>query len=230
MLLLHAVDPGIASAYSRQDVLLFHFILFSRSFGLPGPHKLLALIPLGDIINHDHTHPTVLLHESKEFVFFKTTEEVMAGSEVFSSYGKKDNARYLMYYGFVMENDPAMDMVEVLYDVPVTYREGDGDWEEGERGAAQGESRVVRSRYTYWLALQDTASSRERVLSTLRQLVHITQEGDLLRPVVLEGGTRSGTTDSRASDSARGGVTMGRQHEKKVLLALAKMCQLHLKT
>ena len=44
--------------------------------------------------------------DSEEGFVIEAIEDLPKGVEVFDSYGKKCNSRYLLNYGFVIENNP----------------------------------------------------------------------------------------------------------------------------
>lgn len=201
VLLLAEVDPALAATVSRRQVLYFWCIILSRSFQLPGPGELLALIPLGDIFNHNSKDRNIILVESQDHNHFRILADgVQAGAELLVTYGNKSNHMALFYYGFVPQEaagpglgvDSAQAAVQVLFEDPT----------------AQGPLGATADRNLYWLHLEVAEQVRAQAMALLRELV-------LHKKLV-------------GGEGGEGDVVLGRQVEKKMLLRLAKMCQYHL--
>ena len=77
-------------------------VLTSRVFGFTrnGDNDV-ALVPYADLLNHREPPNTRwYFHEPDQTFRVETTTEIPKGSEVFDTYGKKDNSLMWMYYGF----------------------------------------------------------------------------------------------------------------------------------
>ena len=65
------------------------------------------MAPFADMLNHKLPKQTSWNYiDSEEGFVIEAIEDLPKGVEVFDSYGKKCNSRYLLNYGFVIENNP----------------------------------------------------------------------------------------------------------------------------
>ena len=105
---IKSVDPNF-SRFSFEEFKWARMVVSSRIFGLVMNRiKTDALVPLADMLNH-HTPKQTSWYFSDEdggFVIrnLKVTEP---GSEIFDSYGQKCNSRFLLNYGFTLQNNPS---------------------------------------------------------------------------------------------------------------------------
>ena len=79
----------------------------SRIFGIKiHGHKTDSLCPLADMLNHKRPRQTqwYFSDEYNSFVI-QALEDIPKGNEVFDSYGRKCNSRFLLNYGFIVENN-----------------------------------------------------------------------------------------------------------------------------
>jgi SET domain len=83
----------------------------SRNFGLQiDGHRTSALVPHADMLNHYRPRETKWTFDEEKQAFTITTLQfVQAGSEVFDSYGQKCNHRFLLNYGFAVEDNRELD-------------------------------------------------------------------------------------------------------------------------
>lgn len=83
----------------------------SRNFGLQiDGHRTSALVPHADMLNHYRPRETKWTFDEDRQAFTITTlQYVTAGSEVFDSYGQKCNHRFLLNYGFAVEDNRELD-------------------------------------------------------------------------------------------------------------------------
>jgi SET domain/Rubisco LSMT substrate-binding len=86
----------------------------SRAFGLTiDDIATTALVPFGDLLNHDMAPNTSWTFDPDHDAFTITaTRAIAAGSEIRDSYGSKSNPRLLLQYGFVIDDNPE-DTVEL---------------------------------------------------------------------------------------------------------------------
>ena len=104
--LLVSVIPG----YSKYDFNLFkkmREVISSRVFGVTIKEKKNDIIaPYADMLNHKRPRQTHWNFDdnSNSFVI-KAVSNVKKGQEVFDSYGIKCNSRFLLNYGFTVENN-----------------------------------------------------------------------------------------------------------------------------
>jgi histone-lysine N-methyltransferase SETD3 len=82
-------------------------IVSSRIFGIKVNNKKTdCLVPLADMLNHKRPRHTIWFYSDKHNSFMiQALEDIEENQEVFDSYGKKCNSRFLLNYGFVCENN-----------------------------------------------------------------------------------------------------------------------------
>ena len=82
-------------------------IVSSRVFGITMHNvKTDALVPFADLLNHRRPRQTQWFYDDDKDAFIvQAIENIDKGSEIFDSYGKKTNARFLLNYGFSIENN-----------------------------------------------------------------------------------------------------------------------------
>jgi len=83
----------------------------SRNFGLQiDGHRTSALVPHADMLNHYRPRETKWTFDEEQQAFTITTlQHIAAGSEVLDSYGQKCNHRFLLNYGFAVEDNRELD-------------------------------------------------------------------------------------------------------------------------
>ena len=69
-----------------------------------------VLVPFADLLNHKRPRQTQWYYDDaiNNFVI-QVTEDIMKGSEIYNSYGKKSNGRFLLNYGFAIENNDSAE-------------------------------------------------------------------------------------------------------------------------
>ena len=82
-------------------------IISSRVFGITIHNvKTDALVPFADLLNHRRPRQTQWFYDDNKDAFIvQAIEDIEKGMEIFDSYGKKSNARFLLNYGFSIENN-----------------------------------------------------------------------------------------------------------------------------
>ncbi|WP_158501680.1 SET domain-containing histone-lysine N-methyltransferase [Vitiosangium sp. GDMCC 1.1324] len=110
--LLRAHIPGWASL-TATEFLWACVVVSSRNFGVKlrgNPVRCLA--PLADMLNHK-TSPDVHwgLSEDEESFEMVALKALPAGQEIHDSYGAKSNHRFLLHYGFVLEDNEHDELV-----------------------------------------------------------------------------------------------------------------------
>jgi histone-lysine N-methyltransferase SETD3 len=82
-------------------------IVSSRVFGISiNKAKTDALVPFADLLNHRRPRQTQWFYDDNKNAFIvQAIEEINPGQEIFDSYGKKTNSRFLLNYGFALENN-----------------------------------------------------------------------------------------------------------------------------
>ena len=93
-------------------------LISSRIFGIAiHDNKTDVLAPFADLLNHKRPRQTQWYYDdSLESFVIQATENIKEGSEIFDSYGKKTNARFLLNYGFCLEdNDTSEYLLTVIF-------------------------------------------------------------------------------------------------------------------
>lgn len=72
-----------------------------HSFGNIG-----TMIPLLDILNHNHEHDWLEMHVEEGHLRVNCNRPVAAGQELFSNYGHLSNGQLLFAYGYAVESNP----------------------------------------------------------------------------------------------------------------------------
>ena len=82
-------------------------LISSRIFGIAiNDNKTDVLAPFADLLNHKRPRQTQWYYDDNlESFVIQATENIKEGSEIFDSYGKKTNARFLLNYGFCMDDN-----------------------------------------------------------------------------------------------------------------------------
>ncbi|EKU20979.1 set domain containing protein, partial [Nannochloropsis gaditana CCMP526] len=83
----------------------------SRNFGLEVNRiRTAALVPYADMLNHQRPRETKWTFDNARQAFTITTLQPIApGAQVYDSYGQKCNHRFLLNYGFAVENNREAD-------------------------------------------------------------------------------------------------------------------------
>jgi histone-lysine N-methyltransferase SETD3 len=102
-------------------------IISSRVFGITMHDvKTDALVPFADLLNHRRPRQTQWFYDDDKDAFIvQAIENIEQGSEIFDSYGKKTNARFLLNYGFSIEKNETSE-----YSLTISSLEtgGVGNW------------------------------------------------------------------------------------------------------
>ena len=101
--------------YSYSNFCKFREVVSSRIFGVTMKGKKNDIIaPYADLFNHCRPRSTHWAYEDDQNSFIVSSiENLNCGMEVFDSYGRKCNARFLLNYGFTIENNED-DEVKVI--------------------------------------------------------------------------------------------------------------------
>ena len=103
-----ALASPLLSYYSFKDFCWARTMVGSRMFGVYiDSVKTNILAPFADMLNHRLPKQTVWNYLQSEGCFIiESLGDLPAGCEVFDSYGRKCNSRYLLNYGFVVTDNP----------------------------------------------------------------------------------------------------------------------------
>ena len=70
-----------------------------------------ALVPYADMLNHSRPRQTRWLFDSRRRAFLIVSMQPLhCGAQVFDSYGKKCNSRFLLNYGFAVDHNADDDV------------------------------------------------------------------------------------------------------------------------
>lgn len=87
--------------YTLEEFMWARTAISSRSFSFrQGIHKLVAMVPLLDMCNHDHS-PNAGWQGDESGFTLRALKSIHASQELFISYGDKSNNRFYNGYGFV---------------------------------------------------------------------------------------------------------------------------------
>jgi histone-lysine N-methyltransferase SETD3 len=95
-------------------------LISSRIFGIAiNDNKTDVLAPFADLLNHKRPRQTQWYYDDVINAFvIQAIEDIQEGSEIFDSYGKKTNARFLLNYGFCLDNNDSHE-----YPLTVVFNE-----------------------------------------------------------------------------------------------------------
>lgn len=93
--------------YSYNQFCESRMLISSRIFGIRiNNTKTDVLVPFADLLNHRRPKQTQWYYDNNLNAFvIQAIEDIPEGYEIFDSYGKKTNSRFLMGYGFALENN-----------------------------------------------------------------------------------------------------------------------------
>ena len=116
-------------------------LISSRIFGISiNDKKTDVLAPFADLLNHKRPRQTQWYYDDKlESFVIQATEDIQEGNEIFDSYGKKTNARFLLNYGFCLDDNDTSE-----YIMRITFNENYPLFEE-KKNFFQNEYELVRS-------------------------------------------------------------------------------------
>ena len=139
-----AVAPSLRQICTLNEFKWARMCVCSRNFGLQiDGHRTSALVPHADMLNHYRPRETKWTFDEEQNAFTITTlQHIPAGAQVYDSYGQKCNHRFLLNYGFAVEENRELDGFcpnEVPLELGVdpndpTYAEKVEFWTRGEVG------------------------------------------------------------------------------------------------
>ncbi|CAD8175344.1 unnamed protein product [Paramecium octaurelia] len=100
------------SQYSFYEFCWARMTASSRIFGINIKGvKTDAFVPLADMLNHKRPKLTSWCYsEEKQGFIIETDEKIDRGQMIFDSYGRKCNSRFLLNYGFVVDDNDANEV------------------------------------------------------------------------------------------------------------------------
>ncbi|CAK4083963.1 unnamed protein product [Aphanomyces euteiches] len=101
------VDPSFGERFSLDRFAWARMIVCSRNFGITiNGVKTAALVPYADMLNHYRPRETSWTFDQEANGFTITAlRSIESGAQVYDSYGKKCNHRFLLNYGFAVRDN-----------------------------------------------------------------------------------------------------------------------------
>jgi len=105
------VAPGLRQIATLEEFQWARMCVCSRNFGLQiNGLRTSALVPHADMFNHFRPRETKWTYDDEIQAFTITTlQAIPAGKQIYDSYGQKCNHRFLLNYGFAVEDNREMD-------------------------------------------------------------------------------------------------------------------------
>mmetsp|Transcript_7023 Transcript_7023/g.7975 ORF Transcript_7023/g.7975 Transcript_7023/m.7975 type:complete len:615 (+) Transcript_7023:45-1889(+) len=105
------VAPNLGDLCTLEEFKWARMCVCSRNFGLQiDGHRTSAMVPHADMLNHYRPRETKWTFEEDRQAFTITTlQGIPSGAQVYDSYGQKCNHRFLLNYGFAVEDNREID-------------------------------------------------------------------------------------------------------------------------
>mmetsp|Transcript_18601 Transcript_18601/g.27293 ORF Transcript_18601/g.27293 Transcript_18601/m.27293 type:complete len:560 (-) Transcript_18601:604-2283(-) len=105
------ICPQLADIATLDEFKWARMCVCSRNFGLQVDcNRTSALVPHADMLNHYRPRETKWTFDDERQAFTITTlQTIQAGAQIYDSYGQKCNHRFLLNYGFAIENNIELD-------------------------------------------------------------------------------------------------------------------------
>jgi protein-histidine N-methyltransferase len=105
------VAPEFANICTLTEFQWARMCVCSRNFGLQiDGHRTSAMVPHADMLNHYRPRETKWTFDCARQAFTITSlQGIREGAEVLDSYGQKCNHRFLLNYGFAVDNNRELD-------------------------------------------------------------------------------------------------------------------------
>ena len=106
-----AVAPTFSSYCTLREFSWARMCVCSRNFGLTvSGIRTAALVPYADMLNHYRPRETRWQYDETRASFtIVSLQSIGRGDQVYDSYGQKCNHRFLLNYGFSIENNVESD-------------------------------------------------------------------------------------------------------------------------
>jgi len=205
--------PSFRNVSTLEEFKWARMCVCSRNFGLVvNGTRTSAMVPLADMLNHYRPRETKWTFDNTLQAFTITTlQNITAGAQVYDSYGQKCNHRFLLNYGFSIENNVEADGF-CPNEVPLEFKLLESDL-------------AIEKKTTFWQADGGTLAKRIRVCATdnentrvafsyLRVMVATPEEFE-----IMEGNSRF---VYRTAKDIR--FPFGLQNERAALAQLEKIC------
>lgn len=103
--------------HSLSKYIWARLAVLTRIFGITiGEKRTSALVPMADMLNHVSPAPTHWTFDNATSHFTITAmESLVAGAQIFDTYGLKSSLDFLMNYGFVPSGDNPSDECKIVF-------------------------------------------------------------------------------------------------------------------
>jgi histone-lysine N-methyltransferase SETD3 len=173
------VAPELATIATLDEFKWARMCVCSRNFGLViNGVRTSALVPHADMLNHYRPRETKWTFDNETQCFTITAlQDIQAGDQIYDSYGQKCNHRFLLNYGFAVEDNRESDgfcpnevSIELTLDEPANRSpaaQNDDDDDEHltskETSKQQPPSDFASTKYAFWVRDGPPSSKRIRV-------------------------------------------------------------------
>ncbi|CAM9934220.1 unnamed protein product, partial [Phaeothamnion confervicola] len=101
------VFPSFVEVSTLEEFMWARMCVCSRNFGLiVDGLRTSALVPYADMLNHYRPRETKWAYDNDRGAFTITTlQTIRGGAQIYDSYGQKCNHRFLLNYGFAIEEN-----------------------------------------------------------------------------------------------------------------------------
>ena len=110
--------PEYNTIYTLSDFVWARIVIVTRVFGFQTDDTATeGLVPMADMLNHKNPPGTQWRFDKARNAFtIISTKICLKGSELFDSYGPKSNSRYLVNYGFTLDNNYMYNQTALFVD------------------------------------------------------------------------------------------------------------------
>ena len=103
--------------FTLEEYSEVRMMVSSRIFGITvNGVKTDGFVPYADMLNHKRPRQTTWYYSDERGAFIiEACDDIPRGEQVYDSYGKKCNSRFLLNYGFINLNNDANEVPLVVY-------------------------------------------------------------------------------------------------------------------
>tara|TARA_B100001057_G_C22795426_1_gene929415 strand:+ start:115 stop:1221 length:1107 start_codon:yes stop_codon:yes gene_type:complete len=116
--IISACCKGFSQDYSFEEFLYVRILIGSRNFGITiDGIKRSSMVPLADMLNHSVNNNIIwYFNDSNKFFEMTANTFIGKGIELEDTYGKKNNSKMLIYYGFLLDDNP-LDYIKLVINI-----------------------------------------------------------------------------------------------------------------
>lgn len=107
--------PEFKNKHSIRDFIWVRTVVGSRNFGIMIDNiSRVAMIPISDLLNHDKNPDVTWAFNSRSRSFKMVSNRYLKkGKPITDTYGNKSNIKYLLFYGFTLEDNVENDVIYI---------------------------------------------------------------------------------------------------------------------